>query len=99
MCDGVRQMAGVSSFVIRGNLWHTHQSETISRSALFSGPPSIRNWDLLHARPLDLTNLEPADISFQEALFALRVMKPIKSFSVYEEMVSQVRSDCFPFHW
>jgi len=70
-----------------GNLWETHLDQTTFLDKNFSGPPSIRRWHALHARPrLDMDN-ESSYFTFTTTIIALQLIKPVVSLSMFKGMV------------
>lgn len=76
------------SFTLAGDLWETHIMETTTLNPVYSGSPSIRHWNAMYARPSYPEHLEDSDVSFRNALSALRLIKPIASFSVFTEGIN-----------
>lgn len=85
---GIQKSNGVRSFAVIGNVWETHLSETGALDEHFSGPPSVRSWDALHARPRSCFDHEPSEVTFATAVLALRAVKPVVSLSIFKGMVN-----------
>jgi len=85
---GIQKSNAVRSFFVIGNLWETNLDETARRDKYLSGPPSIRCWNSLHARPRYDFDHEPSDVSFVNAIIALWLVEPVVSLSFFKGMVN-----------
>jgi len=52
-----------------------------------SGPPSVRGWNWLHARPRKAIDNEPSYVTFATAIDALQSIKPVVSLSIFKGWV------------
>jgi len=87
LSQGMQKSGGVRSFAVVGKTWETHLDETTCLDKSFSGPPSIRRWNALHARPrVDMDN-EPSYATFATTITALQSIKPVVSLSIFKGMV------------
>lgn len=83
---GMQRSNRVRSFSVIGNLWENHLDQTTSLDKHFSGPPSIRRWHALHARPrLDVDN-NSSYSSFTDTIIALQSIRPVVSLSMFKGM-------------
>lgn len=85
---GIHKSNGVRSFAVIGNVWETHLNETAALDDYYSGPPSVRCWDMLYARPRSYCDHEPSEVTFATAVLALRAVKPVVSLSIFKGMVN-----------
>lgn len=83
---GIQRSNRVRSFSVIGHLWENHLDQTTSLDKQFSGPPSIRGWHALHARPrLDMDNLSSYN-TFTDTIYVLQFTKPVVSLSMFKGM-------------
>lgn len=96
LCEGVKRMSNMSSFVVTGELWNNHLNETTSLDSAYSGCPSSRKWKALYARPLRDWDNEHMESAFQNAACALRFAQSLTWLQLFIGMFETKSSRGLP---